>query len=289
MKKIIFQSVLLCIAYLCIGHKCNAQIDRSDAQTYITNYQDNTNHYPSCFLVNASQLQDLLDPLPTDGVYLHVYFADWYRYTYNPFIILVRTLKNTTQGTYMHDYSRKVLASGRNDYNTCITYDNDLDGNEHFDIDCNVPEYFTGNLLNSIIANKYIYNYQNHHRKCPIEIPNCQGPNYEHTQSFFIEKAGLIRQYLIDNPNIYYVQVYIGKNPALDNTDKLTLVLVGVKEDGTHVYFNNTQVFDECNPCPRCAVDPDVVLDNEPQLVFNAVQKTSFQDAKKHKKRRKQY
>lgn len=283
MKKQFLYSFLFAIPFLEVSYKSQAQIDIPTAHGYITNYQAQPGHYPGCFLVNADGLRSLLVPAPVDEVYLHIYLASWYENFIDPFLMFVRT-KKIDATHYKHDLTKNyALISTKLDVGSCVIYDFGLDGNDEFhDNFCNINTCYTS-TLDKDEASQYIYNYQTNRHQCPdapIGTPPCVG-DYENTQSFNF-KADTFITYL-NNFKIKYVQIYLAKKNDLSNADQLTLVIVGVDYNGNHIFYNSNQVFDECNPCPKCFVEKEIGFDYERQDLLDSNKELNFRSHNRHR------
>ena len=269
MKKF-FRYIIIAVSLTTACTTANAQnnppptpIARATAKGYIMDYQSGHVNEPNSgsFLINASGLKDYLGVTPANGIYLHIYIAAGYSSSNDPFLILARTLRVNGDDSFYHDPNvPNVIATTKTGDHCCVHIDANLDG----------PQDYYGQLCNGItstvsinksLANGFLMNYQIDSNQCIANPPNCVTV-FNRTQSF-IFNATTLQTYLNDN-SIVSLQIYFAKK-TLPNTDRLTLVMVGINFLGQHVYYPTNSVFDECNPCPRCRVQHDNDLDYEHQ------------------------
>jgi|GEM_PF-3190382 len=168
-----------------------------------------------------------------------------------------------TDTTYSHIYSStpgKVFSNFADAYNAGVKYDS-LDPS-------------MGNTLNFVgVSDNVASIYDTLAQSNISSYQYYEDTDASLTYSFLID-AGQLKSFLttpaLQSPattggnNVPYLQVYFAYKNATPGDANLTLILVGVNSAGKHVYYKAggiNYVFEQCVPCPECAIDPDKRLD----------------------------
>lgn len=229
-----------------------------NAQSLVYNFQHSASpiRHPSSFLILAKEIKDYLGTTqtPLNNCYLHVYLASKNADGTGVFAVVMGTVYISS--AIVHDPTMdNFLCSSLAEPYCCTNFDPSLDVTDHNDIypcdrnNCIKTEYTPSEIKT------YFRYYQDNH-----PAPNS-------TQSFLFN-ANELRSYLLANASVKYLQIYLGKDLALQTVDKLTLVITGVDNYGDHIPVPTLLgdcVFNECIPCPKCYVRVSLG-DHKPQF-----------------------
>ena len=231
--------------------------DTSMARQWIADYQDNnTNYgYPTSFLLNTKTLITYFNKA-TQSVngryYIHIYMS--YNTDQNDlFTVILVPLVLNEQSNFIHDTAYKNVFGNCTPCPLCGVVPDNLDGplTQNGTWNTNVPDC----AMFKDIAKDYIAEYQNvntDYYPDGTKFPESEYLDVTDLRNFILKKS------------IPFLQIYMAYR---SQTTDLTLIFVGVDNTGNHVYSTTNQVFDECNPCPKCNITYDDDVDGGDQQV----------------------
>ena len=246
----------------------DSRYQQGDAHNLISNYQSlsNVDIHPYSFIINTTDIKAYFNAHPGQNTYFHIYLSYDTNDSLQLVIVPCLTLNPTPGSTILtHDinYGKAFIpCSMEGNPSFCYVSDNlDLSSNQFpaSNPPCDLTKLDCSNSTVSEATEKsFIMNYQ---------IENTQ--EHHHLESFTFSAVAL-QNYLNSNASVSFLQIYLGRNPAMisSNVEKYTLIFVGLNNSGIHQYETvgtTNFVYEQCMPCPECGVAFDNTIDFKPQ------------------------
>jgi len=247
-------------------------VEVSKGRAQVQRLQRGCKAHPSSFIIKAFDKQKngigdylLCSDLHNDLPYLHIYLGAKESATddakKDPVLVITGASRirniNTGKMFLAHDrqYSN-IWATPIHEPDCCVPFDCDFDYADRYNMkECDLSDCTTG-MISASTASGSIRGYQE--SDCNIFVPH----RIIYEAESFIMSAGDIRKYLCKNPEVVYLQFYIGFRPF---ADELTVFLVGLDSKGHHIWDYNDQsvpyLFGNAVTCPKCTIEYDPSID----------------------------